>query len=257
MAAGADLLTGVSTAHKYFQPGEERAERVKALFARIANRYDFLNDLQSFGLHRLWKRRLLKMAAPQRGEHALDVCCGTGDIALALVQAGMEVTGLDFSAQMLTVAAQRQEMRQAGLLAPIRWVQGDAMSLPFPDASFEIVTIGYGLRNLADWQTGLREMWRVARPGGRVLVLDFAKPDFKPWRALYFAYLRCVVPMFGKLFCGDWQAYSYILESLKDYPAQHSVNQALHELQGEQVQCVALLGGVMSINYARKPILRS
>lgn len=233
-------------ANKYYQPGEQRAERVKDLFSAIAPRYDLLNDLQSFGLHRRWKRRLVKLAAPQPGEGALDVCCGTGDIALALAQRGAEVTGLDFNPAMLAIA-----QKKVGNAA-IRFVSGDAQALPFPDRSFEIVTVGYGLRNLSDWKMGLREMWRVAKPGGRLLVLDFARPDNPVWRGLYFAYLRCVVPVFGKLFCGDAQAYAYILQSLKNYPAQHGVAEEMKALQCSEVRIITFLGGVMSINYGKK-----
>jgi demethylmenaquinone methyltransferase/2-methoxy-6-polyprenyl-1,4-benzoquinol methylase len=232
--------------NKYYQPGEQRGARVNDLFSSIAPRYDFLNDLQSFGLHRLWKRRLVKLAGPQRGERALDICCGTGDIALALASRGADVTGLDFNTSMLAVAE-----KKAGNV-PVRFIAGDAQGLPFPDNTFDMVTVGYGLRNLADWKFGLREMWRVAKPGAPLLVLDFARPDNPLWRGLYFTYLRCVVPVFGKLFCGDAQAYSYILQSLKNYPAQRGVEQEMVALRCRDVRIITFLGGVMSINFGKK-----
>jgi demethylmenaquinone methyltransferase/2-methoxy-6-polyprenyl-1,4-benzoquinol methylase len=114
------------------------------------------------------------------------------------------------------------------------------------------VTVSYGLRNLARWQTGLREMWRVAKPGGRLLVLDFGKPNNPAWRQLYFAYLRWCVPLFGKLLCGDAQAYAYIFESLNHYPAQQGVAEEMRKINCRDVRLVHLLGGAMSINYATK-----
>jgi ubiquinone/menaquinone biosynthesis C-methylase UbiE len=302
---------------------------VKELFARIASRYDLINDLQSFGLHRYWKRRLIKLAGPQPGARALDLCCGTGDLAFALARAGADVTGLDFSREMLEVAmnkakvlnraatphsplpaphsplrtprsdapdfapergcvrstsrstpqpATAESVPPPALAAPSavpiphstlptrhsafptphsaiptpHFFHGDAERTPFPDNSFDIVTVGYGLRNLADWEAGLREMVRVAKPGGSLLVLDFGKPDNALWRGLYFGYLRFFVPVLGRIFCGSASAYSYILESLKHYPAQHGVAAKMQELQLAEVRIMTFLGGIMTINYARK-----
>ena len=239
--------------NKYYQPGEERAARVADLFATIAPRYDLVNDLQSFGLHRYWKRRLVRLAAPRPGERALDLCCGTGDIAFALASCGAEVVGLDFSEPMLAVARAKSKVQMSDnkLQAPT-FIHRDAQRVPFPDNHFEIVTIGYGLRNLASWEAGLREMQRVAKPGGRLLVLDFGKPENALWRGVYFSYLRWLLPVFGTVLCRDSQAYSYILESLKHYPAQRGVALKMQELNCEDVRTIDLLGGVMNINYARK-----
>lgn len=242
-----------SVANKFYEAGAGRAERVKDLFATIAPRYDLINDLQSGGLHRLWKRRLLKLANGQAGERVLDLCCGTGDIALAFARQGLEVTGLDFSEPMLGIARERfkvQKQKHAG--GSVEFLRGDAMQTPFPDESFDIVSIGYGLRNLQDWEAGLREMRRVAKPGGRLLVLDFGKPDNALWRAMYFSYLRRCVPVMGKIFCGDAETHAYILESLTHYAAQHGVAAKMTELNLVRTKIVNLLGGVMSINYAEK-----
>ncbi len=235
-------------ANEFFQPGENRAAKVNDLFAAIARRYDFINDLQSFGLHRRWKNRLVHLAQVRQGDRALDVCCGTGDIAQRLASAGAQVVGLDFSEPMLAVARQR-----GSTCRRLEFIQGDAMRLPFGDGSFNIVTVGYGLRNLSSWETGLGEMLRVAKPGGRILVLDFGKPDNALWRALYFAYLRLCVPVLGLIFCRNAAAYAYILESLKHYPAQNGVAAKMRELGMANVRIVNLLGGVMSINYGEKP----
>ena len=232
----------------FYAPGEQRAAKVNDLFASIARRYDLINDLQSFGLHRRWKRRVADLAAVTPGARALDLCCGTGDLALALAARGAEVTGLDFSAPMLEVAARRKQGAN-----PV-FIQGDALQIPFPDASFDIVTMGYGLRNLASWEQGLAEMWRVARPGGRVIILEFGKPANALWRRLYFTHLRCSVPLTGWIFCGNAQAYAYILESLKHYPAQRAVAAKMREMKFDNVRVVDFMGGAMAINYGEKAV---
>jgi demethylmenaquinone methyltransferase/2-methoxy-6-polyprenyl-1,4-benzoquinol methylase len=235
----------------FYEAGEKRATKVNDLFAAIARRYDLINDLQSFGLHRRWKRRAVRLAQIKPGDLALDLCCGTGDLALALARGGAETTGLDFSPQMLEVAARRQQASRT--TQNLKFIQGDAQALPFPDQSFDIVTVGYGLRNLASWERGLEEMFRVARPGGRLVVLEFGKPANALWRALYFTHLRGSVPLIGLLFCGNAQAYAYILESLKHYPAQLAVAEKMRGLKLADVRVINLLGGAMAINYGEKP----
>ncbi len=235
-------------AKTYYEPGAERATKVNELFTRIAGRYDLINDLQSFGLHRYWKKRVVREARPRAGEKALDVCCGTGDIALGLARNRAEVTGLDFSERMLEIARERQTKGGTDF-ARMRFVIGDAQNIPFPDGTFDIITIGYGLRNLASWETGLREMQRVAKPGGRLVILEFGKPENRVWRRIYETYLKLFSPALGLLFCGDPAAYSYILESLKHYPAQRIVGEKMRELGLENVRVINLLGGAMSINY--------
>jgi demethylmenaquinone methyltransferase/2-methoxy-6-polyprenyl-1,4-benzoquinol methylase len=271
----------------YYAAGEGRADRVNALFGRIARRYDLINDLQSFGLHRSWKRRVAELARVAPGERALDLCCGTGDIAFALARRGAEVTGLDFSPQMLEVARARGQRTQdrgqgaecttpesgignpkhiqvaADASPPLRqnpkpeirtpkFIQGDAQELPFGENTFDIVTVGYGLRNLASWERGLAEMRRVARPGARLIVLDFGKPPNPLWRAIYFTHLKLSVPLIGLLFCGDASAYAYILESLKHYPAQMAVADKMRELKLANVRVLNVLGGAMAINYGER-----
>jgi demethylmenaquinone methyltransferase/2-methoxy-6-polyprenyl-1,4-benzoquinol methylase len=251
----------------FYAPGAPRAAKVSDLFAIIARRYDLINDVQSLGLHRRWKRRVVELAGVRRGDRALDVCCGTGDLAFALAASGAEVVGLDFSEPMLAVAearGRRPEVRSeksaadgspiSGLRPPtsVRFLHGDALEIPFPEASFDIVTVGYGLRNLSSWEGGLREMARVAKPGGRLFVLDFGKPDNAMWRAVYFGYLKLFVPLLGLVFCRNAGAYAYILESLKYYPAQRGVEAMMRELGLTNIRVINLLGGAMSINYGVK-----
>jgi len=236
----------------FYAPGEQRAAKVNNLFAAIARRYDLLNDLQSFGLHRLWKRRVVLLAGSKSADRALDLCCGTGDIAIAIAQRGAETTGLDFSEKMLEVAATRQRHLKTQN-SNLKFIQGDAQQIPFPDNSFDIVTVGYGLRNLTSWERGLDEMFRVARPGARLIVLDFGKPPNPLWRKIYFTHLKCSVPLIGLLFCGNASAYAYILESLKHYPAQLAVAEKMRALKLANVRVINLLGGAMAINYGEKP----
>jgi demethylmenaquinone methyltransferase/2-methoxy-6-polyprenyl-1,4-benzoquinol methylase len=158
-------------ANEFYVSGERRAARVGELFAAIAPRYDLINDLQSFGLHRWWKRRLVQLAAVRPGEAALDLCCGTGDLAFALADAGARVTGVDFSAPMLAVAEARKEKgkmkkEKVPTLGSVDFLQGDALNLPFPAAHFSLVTVGYGLRNLADLDAGLPKSSTSTRPPG-------------------------------------------------------------------------------------------
>jgi demethylmenaquinone methyltransferase/2-methoxy-6-polyprenyl-1,4-benzoquinol methylase len=238
---------------KFYQPGEQRAVKVGDLFAAIAPRYDFINDLQSLGLHRRWKRTLIKMAEIKPGDRALDLCCGTGDIAFALQAAGAEVVGIDFSPAMLAVAEERAKNVCADGPARLQFLCADALKIPYADCSFDVVTVGYGLRNLVSWERGLEEMARVARPGGRLLALDFGKPENKLWRVVYFACLKFFIPVFGKILCKNADAYAYIFESLRDYPAQRGVTAKMEALQCRDIQVRHLLGGAMSIHFARTP----
>ncbi len=248
--------------NEFYTPGEQRAAKVNDLFARIARRYDFLNDLQSFGMHRNWKRQVVELAKATSNTSALDLCCGTGDITFALAQRGAAATGLDFSPQMLEVAKNRSKKQETRKRAEIpqstirnpQFLQGDAQQLPFAENSFDIVTIGYGLRNLTSWERGVDEMFRVARPGARLLVLDFGKPPNTLWRTIYFTHLRLSVPLIGLLFCGNASAYAYILESLKHYPAQFAVAEKMRDLNLNNVRVINLLGGAMAINYGEKPL---
>lgn len=240
-------------ANRYFQLGEQRASRVEALFNAIARRYDLINDLQSLGLHRRWKRQLIHRANVRPEHTALDVCCGTGDIAFALNRGGARVLAVDFSAPMLAAAARRQAASAQSRNGSPWFVRGDALRLPARDESVDLVTIAYGLRNLADLDAAAREFHRVTRPGGRLLILDFGKPSSPAWRAVYFAYLRLVVPLFGKAFCGDADSYRYILDSLTHYPAQTGIRGLLESNGWSDSKTTNILGGIMSLTLACKP----
>jgi len=233
-------------AQSYLAKDEKRAEKVRELFDAIAPRYDLINDLQSFWLHRHWKRRLVQLAGVNLGQRALDLCCGTGDIALALAGQGAKVTAMDFSEPMLKIAEQRKGD------ADIEYKTGDALNTGEPEAHYDCVTIAYGLRNLADFEGGLAEMHRVTKPGGKLLVLDFGKPPNRLARFWYLGYLKWIVPCFGRIFCRDAPAYAYIHESLENYPAQAGIADAMKKLGCEKIKTHNLFLGTMAINVGVK-----
>ena len=239
---------------KFYQADEHRAEKVHELFTAIARRYDLLNDIMSAGRHRRWKRRLVDMAmegkSAGRGVKVLDLCCGTGDIALMFAGRGAMVTGADFTEEMLQVAAARCE--RDGVTG-VEWIKADALRLPFEENAFDIISVGYGLRNLADMGQGLREALRVLRPGGKLLSLDFGKPEMKAWRAMYFGYLRVALPVLGRIFCGDPDTHGYILASLQKYPAQRGVKELMESCGYCECGFEEFSLGAMAINYGSKP----
>ena len=233
-------------AEGYFTNDETRAQRVRDLFDTIAPRYDFINDLQSLWLHHRWKRRLVRLAKIKPGQRALDLCCGTGDIARTLAAQGAKVTAIDFSGPMLKIARKRKTSTD------IEYIKGDALNTNQPAEHFDAVTIAYGLRNLADFDAGLREMHRVAKPGGRLCVLDFGKPSNRLIRFGCESYLKWIVPRLGQWLCKDAPAYAYIHESLADYPAQAGITQAMENLGCKKIETHNLLLGAMAISIGIK-----
>ena len=228
---------------------QAHVEKVDALFSTIAMRYDLVNDIQSAGLHRLWKRKMARLVALGESEQALDVCCGTGDLIVRLAKGGGRVGGVDMNGAMLNVARRRLAKRN---IAQSRLYQADALQLPFGDGQFDVVTIAYGLRNLADYKIGLQEIFRVLKPGGRLAILDFGKPPNRFLRGLYYQYLRWALPVFGWLFCGSASAYAYILDSLEKYPAQSGVKDMLDEIGFSSVKVANIMLGTMSLHIARR-----
>ena len=228
---------------------QAHVEKVDALFSTIAMRYDLVNDIQSAGLHRLWKRKMARLVALGESEQALDVCCGTGDLIVRWAKRGVRVAGVDMNGEMLNVARRRLAKCNIGRS---RLYQADALQLPFGDGQFDVVTIAYGLRNLADYKTGLQEIFRVLKPGGRLAILDFGKPPNRFVRGLYYQYLRWALPVFGWLFCGSASAYAYILDSLEKYPAQSGVKDMLDEIGFSSVNVANIMLGTMSLHIARR-----
>lgn len=240
--------------NKYLSYDENRAPKVREMFSRLARRYDLVNDLMSFGLHRRWKRETARLALRGRPRplRLLDLCCGTGDIGFAAEElSGTRacVVGLDFTLPMLAVA-RRRKLR---LGSRASFAEGNALRLPFRDGSFDAVTVGYGLRNLADLPQGLAEMRRVLAPGGRAVVLDFGKPDNPVASALYWNYLKMVMPLMGWLFHRDADTYDYIPASLARYPAQRGVQKLMQEAGFANVRYENRLLGTMGINFGEAP----
>ena len=235
--------------NKYLSYDAERAPKVRQMFSRLAWRYDLVNDIMSFGLHRRWKRQTVDRALgggrrPAAGR-VLDLCCGSGDLCFIAEEKGAgAVVGADFTLPMLAVARRRRE--RDGRRS--RFVQADALKLPFSDDAFDAITISYGLRNVADLDAALREMRRVLAPGGRAVVLDFGKPDGRVAAALYGAFLHTMMPAVGWLFHGDPQTYLYIPESLERFPAQRGVERMMQAAGFSNVRCENRLLGTMGIH---------
>jgi demethylmenaquinone methyltransferase / 2-methoxy-6-polyprenyl-1,4-benzoquinol methylase len=238
--------------NKYLSYDGERAPKVRQMFSRLARRYDLVNDVMSFGMHRKWKRETVRLALGGRKRPArlLDLCCGTGDMCFYAAELGAgRIVGADFTIPMLAVA--RRRARLEGDRPD--FVAADALRLPFPDAVFDAITVGYGLRNIADPRRALAEMRRVLAPGGRAVVLDFGKPDNPVARGLYFGYLRTMMPAVGFAFHGDHQTYSYIPDSLERYPAQRGVEAMMREAGFGNVRYENRLLGTMGLNIGEAP----
>ncbi|MCS6876782.1 MAG: bifunctional demethylmenaquinone methyltransferase/2-methoxy-6-polyprenyl-1,4-benzoquinol methylase UbiE [Geminicoccaceae bacterium] len=230
---------------------EEKAGRVKAVFERVAARYDLMNDLMSAGIHRLWKEAMLDWLAPRPGMHLLDVAGGTGDVALRFlsrVRGEGRVTVVDYNFAMVEVG--RDRALDAGWLAEIDWVVGDAQCLPLPDASVEAYTIAFGIRNVTRIDRALAEARRVLKPGGRFLCLEFSKLSLPLLEPLYDLYSFTVLPALGGLVAGDAESYRYLAESIRRFPDQRTFA-ALVEAAGlERVRYRNLSGGIAAIHSA-------
>jgi demethylmenaquinone methyltransferase/2-methoxy-6-polyprenyl-1,4-benzoquinol methylase len=220
---------------------------VRSLFSTIADRYDFITVALSYGQDRRWKRRLIDLAAPRDGSRALDLATGTGDIAFALASRGARVVGLDVTRRMLELAAAKRG-RSGG--RAVRVVQGDMVALPFPSASFDIVTTGYGLRNVPDLKGAIDEIRRVLAPGGQMLSLDFNRPSNGAIRAAYLAYLTVVGAALGWILHRDPDTYRYIPASIRQYPGAEGVARLFAARGFRSVRAYPVLGGLMTIHHA-------
>jgi demethylmenaquinone methyltransferase/2-methoxy-6-polyprenyl-1,4-benzoquinol methylase len=227
-------------------PEGEKARRVGAVFDRVAERYDLMNDLMSLGLHRLWKAFAVSIVRPQRGERILDVAAGSGDLARALgrrVMPGGEVWLTDINRRMLERG--RDRVLDAGLLAPA--VQCDAERLPFPPGHFDCVTVAFGLRNMTHKDRALAEMTRVLKPGGRLVVLEFSKV-WKPLGPAYDLYSFRVLPWLGQRVVGDAAAYRYLAESIRVHPDQATLAGMLEQAGLSRVEVFNLAAGVVAVH---------
>jgi len=225
---------------------EQKAARVGAVFDRVAERYDLMNDLMSLGLHRAWKAFAISVARPRPGERVLDVAGGSGDLALALarrVQPGGEVWLTDINQPMLSRG--RDRMLDAGVLAPA--VRCDAERLPFPEGYFDCVTVAFGLRNMTRKERALAEMRRCLKPGGRLVVLEFSKV-WKPLERAYDLYSFKWLPWLGERVAGDADAYRYLAESIRMHPDQATLARMMEEAGLERVEYFNLAAGVVAVH---------
>jgi demethylmenaquinone methyltransferase/2-methoxy-6-polyprenyl-1,4-benzoquinol methylase len=236
-------------------PGAARAAYVRGMFGAVARRYDLLNHLLSAGLDIGWRRRAAAACDAQDGQTVVDVCCGTGDLAMAVLRraAGARVVGVDFSRPMLARA--RGKFARAGLAARATLVEADALALPLPDASADAATCAFGLRNLADAARGLAEMVRVVRPGGRVVVLEFHPPRGRGAMAgLFSLYFRRVLPRLGGWISGGGHGgYAYLVSSIEAFGPPRRTAAALEDAGLTDVRIEPLAGGIASVFAARKP----
>jgi demethylmenaquinone methyltransferase/2-methoxy-6-polyprenyl-1,4-benzoquinol methylase len=230
---------------------EGKRRIVRAIFATIADRYDFITVVLSYGQDRRWKRRLVELGAARPGARALDLAAGTGDIAFALAARGARVVGLDITFRMIELAKKKVGAERAppGRYAPA-FLVGDMQALPFPAASFEVVTTGYGLRNVPNLTTAIDEIGRVLASGGQLLSLDFNRPSNRLVRAAYLAYLTGVGAALGWLLHRDPDTYRYIPASIRQYPGAEAVARLLESRGFTAVRCYPVLGGLMTIHHA-------
>jgi demethylmenaquinone methyltransferase/2-methoxy-6-polyprenyl-1,4-benzoquinol methylase len=228
---------------------EEKAGLVRGVFDSVASRYDLMNDLMSLGIHRLWKRFAVELAGVQRGQRVLDLASGTGDLVdrfAGLVGPEGLVVMTDINAAMLSRG--RDRMLDHGHVGNLSYAQVDAEALPFPDNSFDCITIAFGLRNVTHKERALAAMYRALKPGGRALVLEFSKPTSKPLAKLYDLYSFNLLPAMGRLVAGDADSYRYLAESIRMHPDQQTLKQMLETAGFERCDVHNLTGGIVAVH---------
>ena len=240
----------------YQTADKNKKQEVEIMFDSISGRYDLLNRLLSLGVDIGWRKKALRKLLPLHPEKLLDVATGTGDMAFMAqkILAPKTITGIDLSAGMLDVARKRQQDRlksQTGSTV-IEFIKGDAEALPFADHSFDAVTVTFGVRNFGDLDLGLREIQRVLRPGGMIVVLEFTKPRLFPFRQLYNIYFKHVLPLIGAWTSGDRRAYTYLYESVQAFPDYDAFNEALVRSGFNQPSFTPLSLGICAIYTAYK-----
>ena len=233
-------------------PEQSKEERVHHVFEKIYTKYDSMNSIISFQRHKAWRKDVMKRMMVTKGDKALDVCCGTGDWSLALAEnVGMqgEVTGLDFSENMLSIAIKK---KQESNVSHLRFLHGNAMKLPFEDNTFDCVTIGFGLRNVPDYITALKEMHRVVKPGGKVVCLETSQPSLIGYRQLYYFYFKFIMPLIGRMFAKSYEEYAWLHESAKDFPNKKELKKMFHDAGFSQVLVKSYTGGVAAMHMGFK-----
>lgn len=239
------------TTHFGFQTVDEddKAGMVHGVFSSVASKYDVMNDLMSLGIHRIWKDAMMDWLAPRRDQHLLDVAGGTGDVAfrfLGRAGEGARATVCDMTAAMLDEGAKRAEAAQ--LAGRLDWVVGDAMALPFADNSFDVYTISFGIRNVVRIPDALAEAFRVLRPGGRLMVLEFSQIPNEMLQKAYDLYSFNVIPRLGQAVAGDRDSYQYLVESIRKFPDQEAFAALIRQAGFEQVKYRNLSLGIAALH---------
>ncbi len=235
-----------------FRSPTAKSRYVRGLFATIADRYDLITAVLSYGQDARWKARLASIADVRKGERALDLAAGTGDIAFAIAARGARTVAIDITHRMLQLAAAKQRARAPAAPGQVRFITADMTSLPLDAAAFDLVTTGYGLRNVPDLDAAIDEIARVLKPGGRLLSLDFNRPEQPVVRAVYLAYLTLVGSLLGWLLHRDPDTYRYIPESIRRYPGARGVADRLAARGFDHVTVIPLLFGLMSLHVAER-----
>lgn len=244
-----------NTTHFGFKsvPKEQKVAMVADVFHSVAAKYDIMNDVMSMGIHRLWKRFTIDCSGVRPGQQVLDLAGGTGDIT-ALFSKRVGPTGkvvlADINESMLNVG--RDKLRDLGLVTNIEFVQANAEALPFADNSFDIVSIGFGLRNVTDKDAALRSIFRVLKPGGRLLVLEFSKPQSEVLSKAYDLYSFRILPFMGQLIANDKESYQYLAESIRMHPDQETLKQMMQDAGFAEVSYHNLTGGIVALHRGYK-----
>jgi len=243
-------MTDKTTHFGFEQVGwNEKVRRVGAVFDSVAGKYDVMNDVMSLGIHRLWKRFAIELSGVRKGSRVLDLAGGTGDLAARLariVGTEGEVVLADINAAMLEHG--RARLLDEGIAGNVRFVQANAECLPFPDSYFDCITISFGLRNVTDKDAALRSMYRVLKPGGRLLVLEFSKPTLPGLAPLYDLYSFKLLPLMGKLIANDAESYKYLAESIRMHPDQNTLRAMMETAGFEDCSYHNLSGGIVALH---------
>ena len=232
---------------------DQKTAKVMAVFQSVAQQYDLMNDLMSFGIHRLWKHFAINLCQLRKSQHVLDLAGGTGDLTTRispLIGDNGEVVLADINSAMLTVG--RDRLLDRGIFNNVRFIQADAESLPFPDNYFDRIIIGFGLRNVTNKLTALQSMQRVLTPGGFVIILEFSKPNNVALQSIYDAYSFKLLPWLGKVIAKDEASYQYLVESIRMHPDQESLRTIMVKAGFEDCDYHNLSGGIVAVHRGYK-----